>query len=426
MINYNFINNELIDMTKKDNNSIGAEFASKEYLKSEGLLSSEGFILGNLEDGDLITDASNMNVLLLAESGMGKGIACVVPNLLNWKDSVVINDIKAENYNITSGYRKNVLKQDVFLWYPTNTQNTNCFNPLDILNDKDINTISVVQKITKILLPDNDYLDIEARNLLSSIMLYLKDKQNNTFGEIYSILKNSNLNEFINSNIDKEKIRSKALESIKLWQDEVICHSTSKSDFNLKNLNQKATTIYVGISINEIERLRPLLQLFYLECVEYLLSDNFNVNTDIKRSTLMVLDEISSLGKMDFLTSKLSCTRGFKVKTLMLAQNLDEISSTYGKDGLNQILSNCPYKIIFTQNNYKTAEFISKTIGDEILVDKNGVKTKQTLICPEELMNMGKTEEVILTFGAKVIKCNKLMYYKDKKFTERVLKPAKV
>ncbi len=43
--------------------------------------------------------------MLSAPTRSGKGVGVVIPNLLNWPDSVVVLDIKGENYDVTAGYR---------------------------------------------------------------------------------------------------------------------------------------------------------------------------------------------------------------------------------------------------------------------------------------------------------------------------------
>ncbi len=43
--------------------------------------------------------------MLSAPTRSGKGVGVVIPNLLNWPDSVVVLDIKGENFDITAGYR---------------------------------------------------------------------------------------------------------------------------------------------------------------------------------------------------------------------------------------------------------------------------------------------------------------------------------
>ncbi|WP_183137782.1 type IV secretory system conjugative DNA transfer family protein, partial [Pseudomonas savastanoi] len=44
-------------------------------------------------------------VMLAAPPGSMKGVSAVIPNLLSYPDSMVVNDPKFENWDITSGFR---------------------------------------------------------------------------------------------------------------------------------------------------------------------------------------------------------------------------------------------------------------------------------------------------------------------------------
>ncbi len=61
-------------------------------------------LLGRDKKGFLIA-GGYQHALLFAPTGSGKGVGFVIPNLLFWQDSVVVHDIKLENYELTSGYR---------------------------------------------------------------------------------------------------------------------------------------------------------------------------------------------------------------------------------------------------------------------------------------------------------------------------------
>lgn len=54
---------------------------------------------------------------LAAPTRSGKGVGFVIPNLLNYRDSVCVLDIKAENFLLTAGYRKK-MGQEVFVFAP--------------------------------------------------------------------------------------------------------------------------------------------------------------------------------------------------------------------------------------------------------------------------------------------------------------------
>ena len=55
--------------------------------------------------GKYLCYGGNQFVLLAAPTRSGKGVGVVIPNCLNYSDSLVVLDIKLENYRITSGKR---------------------------------------------------------------------------------------------------------------------------------------------------------------------------------------------------------------------------------------------------------------------------------------------------------------------------------
>ena len=63
-----------------------------------------GILIGRYR-GRFLTLPGQLSVMLSAPTRSGKGVGVVIPNLLNWPDSVVVLDIKGENYDVTAGYR---------------------------------------------------------------------------------------------------------------------------------------------------------------------------------------------------------------------------------------------------------------------------------------------------------------------------------
>lgn len=57
-------------------------------------------------------------LILYAPTRSGKGVGIVIPNCVNYPDSMVVLDIKLENWFLSAGYRQNVLGQECFLFAP--------------------------------------------------------------------------------------------------------------------------------------------------------------------------------------------------------------------------------------------------------------------------------------------------------------------
>ena len=65
-------------------------------------------ILSKNSSGQDIKVETYQHTLLIAPNGSGKGVSHVLPILLSLDESVIVHDIKLENYEITSGYRASI------------------------------------------------------------------------------------------------------------------------------------------------------------------------------------------------------------------------------------------------------------------------------------------------------------------------------
>lgn len=67
---------------------------------------------------EYVYEDSGSNVLVCGITRSGKNTGVIVPTLLSWKGSVIVVDKLFENWQLTSGYRKNELNNDVFVFDP--------------------------------------------------------------------------------------------------------------------------------------------------------------------------------------------------------------------------------------------------------------------------------------------------------------------
>ena len=100
----------------------------------------------------------------------------VIPNLLTWNGSVVVLDIKKENYTLTAGYRAE--HQEVHMWSPMDERSAR-YNPFDFVAKRGPNRITDLQKLAQILLPRPDHGETmwvnEAQSLFLGIALLVLD-----------------------------------------------------------------------------------------------------------------------------------------------------------------------------------------------------------------------------------------------------------
>ncbi len=440
-----------------------AKWADEKEKKKAGLRSKQGMLLGKDRKGYLI-GGGYQHALLFAPTGSGKGVGFVIPNLLFWTDSVLVHDIKLENYELTSGYRQKKMKQKVFLWNPADPEGvSHCYNPLDFVSRKMGQVVDDVQKIANLLLPEQEFWQNEARSLIVGIMLYLLADKNKikSFGEVVRTLRSDdvvynlavvldtmgkdihpvaymNIAAFLQK-ADKERsgVISTANSSLELWSNPLIDATTATSDFDVRTFKQQPTTVYVGLTPDNIHRLQPLMKIFYQQ-TSAALSARMPTKED-KFGVMYMMDEFPTLGKMEQFQSGIAYFRGYKVRLFLIIQDTEQLKGTYEEAGMNSFLSNATYRITFAANNVETANLISQLIGNKTVkqeslnkprfLDLNPAsrslhvsETQRALLLPQEVINLHRDEQILLIEASPPIKSKKIKYYADKFFTKRLLK----
>jgi len=444
-----------------------AHWATPKEIKKMGLRSKTGLLLGSYQKKMLIADGYQ-HILLFAPTGSGKGVGFVVPNLLFWRDSVIVHDIKLENYELSSGWRRSQLKQKVFLWNPADPDGiSHCYNPMDWISKKPGQMVDDVQKICNFLLPKQEFWSNEARALLTGIMLYLVADPNKpaTLGEVVRTLRSDdvvyNLAVILDTmgniihpvaymNIasylqkpDKERgsVTSTANSSLELWANPLIDTTTATSDFNLHEFKITPHTVYVGLTPDNISRLKPLMNMFYQQAAAFFTAKMPQKHE--KYGVLMMMDEFPTLGKMEQFLAGIAYFRGYRVRLFLIIQDTEQLKGIYEENGMNSFLSNATYRITFAANNMQTANLISQLIGNKTAVQLSYNKPKyldlnpgarslhvsnvqRALLLPQEVIQLPREDQIILIESQPPVKCKKIIYFKDRFFMSRISKKIPV
>lgn len=181
---------------KKTTENYGsARFATHAELQKSDLLDGKGLFLGITDDGYYLRDDAKTHTFLCAPSRSGKGVGIIIPTLLAWPHSVVVIDVKGENYAFTAG-RRHAMGQVVLKFDPTNlnfsdpdghykansTGGSAKFNPFDEIRMGTPNEVKDCQNICRILADPtgkgyegaNAHWTNNASDLLFGIVLHLK------------------------------------------------------------------------------------------------------------------------------------------------------------------------------------------------------------------------------------------------------------
>ena len=155
---------------------------------------------------------------------------------------------------------------------------------------------------------------------------------------------------------------------------------------------------------------------------------------------MFMMDEFPTLGKMDQFKTGIAYFRGYKVRLFLIIQDTQQLKGIYEEAGMNSFLSNSTFRITFAANNYETANLISQLIGNKTVKQisnssprffdlnpatrtMNVSEAQRALLLPQEVILLPKDEQIILIESFPPIRSKKILYYKDKFFTDRLLPP---
>ena len=379
------------------------------------------------------------HIILIAPHGSGKGVCFVIPSLLAFEESAIVHDIKMENYELTSGYRAST-GHKIFMWNPLGGEGkTNRYNPLDFISADPTKIIDDVQKIAHLLIKDCSDYSAQAKNLFTSLVLYLcsNTAKAKSFGEIARMLSGDLIAELsdttdkskndlhpfaishIKSFLSKDKYEQNSIirvlgSYLAPWNNPLIDYATSESDFDIADFKKNKTTLYVGLNPADIDRLQPVMQFFYDHAFERLMTTAQQLGYNDKNGGMcLFMDEFYSIGKSEMLASSMPYFRGYKIKLFLIASDIERIENVYGENGSCAIISDCASKIFFAAKSFKTANKIS-----QICLDKS---KDLELISWQEVNNLGSDSQIITRDGEQPIISKKVFYYEDEEMKKKII-----
>lgn len=443
-----------------------ARWGTKADIKDAGLFSDTGVVLGVSEDGKYIIHNGPEHVCSIAPPRTGKGVGQIIPTLLIWPGSVVVNDTKGENWEATAGYRLKF--SNVIYFNPCSTSSAR-FNPLLEVR-QGLNQIKDVQNIADMLVnPEGkeklDHWEKTGHNLLvGSILHVLHAEKDKSLAGVASFLSDprrgivdtllmmmstpypdtiartaiqSAAREMLNKSPNElSGVLSTAMSFLGLYRDPVVAMNTSSSDFRIIDLMQadKPLSLYLVIPPSDISRVRSLLRLMWSQ-IGRRLTEELNP-TDNKHRLLLLMDEFPVLGRMEFFDSALAYIPGYGIKAFIVAQSKNQLDAAYGAN--NSILDTCHVKAVYTPGDEKSAEVISSMTGTTTGVHQQKTYTghrlapwlahimiadqevARPLLTVGEVLTFPDDEALIFVAGKSPIRIKKLRYYEDGFFMNRV------
>ncbi|MFT7144513.1 MAG: type IV secretion system protein VirD4 [Alphaproteobacteria bacterium] len=444
---------DIMKMTGKASKAHGsAEFAKMKDLKEAGLIRENGFLLGKFENKFLRFRIPG-HLITFAPTRSGKGVGHVIPNLLDHPGSVVVNDIKGENYAVTGRHRAKFSKVINFAPF---LEGSGCYNPIDFIRvgtNDELDDASLISDMIIVPQGSDEFWTNEAKNIITALILYVANESPaalRNMGEVrYLIMQDQKDFQLTVKDMQRSKITSiqrmansiaatepKVLASVlstaksqtAVWDSPRLTAITSRSDFKLEDIKKEPTSFYVIIPPEYLDIYKPIVRLMMGITIATLT----RTNEKPKDPTLFIIDEFPALGYMKNIESGVGYLAGYGISLWMFIQDLSQIKEDYPKWA--SLIANCSCRMAFGTNDFDTAKILSDMMGTATVrvagegkskesgqwfggnVSTNVSETSRPLMTPDEVMRMPNDSQAIFVQGSKPILAEKIRYYSDPAF----------
>jgi type IV secretion system protein VirD4 len=448
-----------------------ARLANLAEVTGQGFLKGEGVVVGRM-GRHLLRFPGSEFVMLSAPTRSGKGVSTVIPTLLSFEGSVVVLDIKGENYQLTAAYRAQALGHSVFYFNPF-SENSHRWNPLSYvskdphLRGRDLMALAVI------LFPDdpkNPFFSHSSRNLFVGLALLVLETPElpATLGEILRQVSGKGqplriyLTEVIAQRLDAglplsgacrdalnrllqatdetlQNIQSSFVAPLAIWSSPLVDKATSGDDFDLHALRRQKLSVYLHIPAGEVMQASLLLNLFFSQLINENVKTLPEQDASLRLPCLLLLDEFTAIGKVAILAKAVGFIAGYNLRLVLIIQDKAQLVATYGKEDAQNLLSNMGLVICFAPKQLEEAEQLSKMMGDHTVMVRSvqhanvGLldsgkygqtvtesEQKRAVMLPQELLAMPSDKALLIRRGMPVAQVDKVVYYKDPLFIQRL------
>src|SRR5579872_371087 len=380
---------------------------------------------------------------------------------------------------LTGGFRERA-GQMCFLFDPfAEDGRTSRWNPFFYVSHDPQRRLNDLQRIAEMLYPDPPNVDpfwtASARSLFLGIALYLFETPSlpTTIGEVLRqgmanddegfgqhwkrLIQGRNsgsrpltsactraLYDVIDlAPVTASSIRKTFTSRLDLWLNPILDAATAESDFDLRELRMRPMSIYVGVNPDDLHRLRPVLSLFFQQAIGLQTRALPEHDPQLKLQVLMMLNEFTALGRIPIMGESISYLPGYNVRVVLVIQTPAQLREVYGPNTAETMLKSLGARIVFAPKDYADAREISEELGNTTVRVKthsrplwefgqekgrrshsvNVSEQRRALLLPQEVKELDSRQAIVFYEGLRPIRCRKIRYYDDKRFTARLYPP---
>ena len=429
-----------------------------------------------------ISSADFANVITIGGVGSGKSQSTIIPTLLSWKDSVIVNDPKGELFRATAGWRSKF--SSVLYLNPLDLTSTFTLNFLDWI-PRDDRAVAFIQQFAEVAIPDNKgdsqpYFNRYAREVFKLLILdtlcygkeqsvgeamaRLADDKSDSIKNYFTAI-NDKLNnpgykinegtevfkEQLESNIGfmlKEpeetftNVISTMRSKLQIFSDPLITTLSNNTtiDPDQFQLTYKPLSIYTTTPTSDVDRCKDFIRLIFSSILLKLTERELPKN-ERKHKVLFVLDEFFQLGTMNEVYQKIPIARSYGLQFMIAVQSIAQINANYGKDEAKSILENMGIKDIKQVSEPETASWVKSMLGRETITRERKSKSTSAhgsstsvqsedigkeLMTESEIIGMSYEDQLTIIKGVPQPYKSKIIHaFEDPRFKDKINLPFK-
>ncbi|KPY58818.1 MULTISPECIES: type IV secretory system conjugative DNA transfer family protein [Pseudomonas] len=441
------------------------------------------FLLGKHPTEDsFLASYGQQFVMLAAPPGTGKGVGAVIPNLLSYPDSMVVNDPKFENWEITSGFRASA-GHKVYRFSPERLE-THRWNPLSAINRDPLYRLGEIRTIARVLFvsdnPKNQEWYNKAGNVFTAVLLFLMETPDMPFTlpqayEIGSLgtgmgtwaqqiieLRSTGPNALtvetlreLNGVLEASKNKSSGWSTtvdivrdvLSVYAEKTVAWAVSGDDIDLSKAREEKMTAYFSVTEGSLKKYGPLMNLFFTQAIRLnskVIPEQGGHCADgtlrYKYQLALLMDELAIMGRIEILETAPALTRGAGLRFFFIFQGKDQLRAIYGEEAANAIMKAIHNEIVFAPGDIKLAEEYSRRLGNTTVRVHNQSLNRQKhevgargqtdsyseqprpLMLPQDINELPYDKQLIFVQGTKTTPALKILARKIFYYEEEVFK----
>lgn len=392
--------------------------------------------------------SDNRHVITVAGSRAGKSTSVLMPNLLRYPGSALVLDPKGELARTTADARRR-MGQDVFILDPFGETGSpsSQHNPFDELDAANVGLVTAdAAQLADALIVSSErdpHWTDSAKDLIRGIVIHLVStggattirelrrllntdpdemeslftamRENPAYEGLVSNIGASYLGKFLAGGTELQGILSTAQVQTAPLDD--VRAVTDRSDFRLRQLKERPTTIYLvlpGIRMGTHFRwLRMLIQqaLAAMELVD---------KPDLKYPVLFLLEEFPVLGYMRSIETAAGFVAGFGVKLWTVLQDFSQLKTSY-PNSWETFLGNAGVIQAFGNVDLTTTKYLSEKLGQSVVMELQDIPVNSGSVASGDLGRREHLRHVPLLEPSEIT-----LHFSRDSYRQLVLVPGRV